>query len=398
MSKLDELYNKKKDLVAQVADADAELFAELKLNIEKVDTEIAAEKENQDLENERKKAREDAEARAARKPSNADLFDQKRALQEDATKCEIEKRAKTLRDGGKIVLEKRAVQSSSTAMSKVASDTINPAFEQVGSLDKLVNTTDLEGGESYKKPFVKSYAEGGITEEGKAATTAEPTFEYAEINKIKITAYAEVTEEVEKLPDAKYVPEVEKAVLGAYRKKLIDQIVNGTGTGEMVGILNAPAKIIEASRKVKIATIDENTLDNIVFKYGGDEDVEDDAVLLLNKLTLKEFAKVKGTDKKRAYDIVIHGNTGTINGTGFVITSKLPSFENVSAGNVYMAYGKLKGYELTNFSDLEIEKSKDYKFKEGMVAYKVSRLVGGSPAMWNGFDTYYKAEKTTQTA
>ena len=50
-----------------------------------------------------------------------------------------------------------------------------------------------------------------------------------------------------------------------------------------------------------------------------------------------------------------------------------------------MLYGKLKGYELTNFSNIEIQKSTEYKFKEGVTAYKVSRLVGGSPAAWNGF-------------
>lgn len=81
MSKLDELYNKKDELVKQVQNADAELFAEIKLNLEKVMTEIAVEEENE--ENERKKAKVEAETRAARTPnptSNKDtviLFDTK---------------------------------------------------------------------------------------------------------------------------------------------------------------------------------------------------------------------------------------------------------------------------------------------------------------------------------
>lgn len=387
MKTLQELRAEKAELMAQIDGATAEQFAELRTKIEKVNLQI---KEAETAENERNKEKADAEMRAAREPSAnvniVDLFDQKIASERAAKKAEMEKRGKSLRNGEKITLvEKRQVTSKQTAMSTVASDTINPAFEQVGTIDTLVNVTDLDGGEAYKKPFVKSYGEGGITAEGTAATDTDPAFGYATINKIKITAYAEVTEEVEKLPDAEYSAEVEKAVLGAYRKKLQSQIINGTGSNELVGIVNAPETIIEKSQRKTIATIDENTLDNIIFEYGGDENVEGDAALVLHKLTLKEFAKVKGSDKKRAYDIVVRGNSGTINGIPFVCTSKLAPFATVEQGKPYMLYGNLKGYELTNFSNIEIQKSKDYKFKEGVTAYKVSRLVGGSPAAWNGF-------------
>lgn len=396
MKTLQELRAEKNELMAQIDGATAEQFAELRTKVEKINLQTKEAESAEKAESQRKQEKADAEMRAAREPSAngmVELFNQKIESERAATKAEKEKRGKSLRNGDKIMLaEKRKVTTTSAAMSTVASDTINPTFEQVGTLDNLVNVTDLDGGEAYKKPFVKSYSEGGTTAEGGAATDAEPSFGYATINKIKITAYAEITEEIEKLPDADYADEVEKAVVGAYRKKLIGQIVNGTGSNEMVGITNAPTSIIEAAQTKTIATVDENTLDNIVFDYGGDEDVEGDATLILNKLTLKEFAKVKGTDKKRAYEIFVRGNSGTINGTPFVCTSKLAAFGSVTAGKPYMLYGKLKGYELTNFSNLEIQKSKDYKFKEGVTAYKVSRLVGGSPAMWNGFMSIQKAE------
>lgn len=308
----------------------------------------------------------------------------------------VEKRAKALKNGDKATLEHRAVASTSTALGTVASGDITPAFEQVGTLDKLVNEVHLEGtgAESYKKPFAKAIGEGGVTAEGADYTTAEPTFDYASINKIKVTAYAEVNEEVEKLPAARYVAEIESAVVGALRKKIIGQIIAGSGTDELVGIVNAPTSIITAAQRKTIAAIDENTLDNIIFKYGGDEDVEGDAYLVLNKLTLEEFAKVKGTDKRRAYDIVVRGNTGTINGIPFVCTSKLAAFGSVTAGNPYLIYGKLKGYELAYFADIEVLKSTDFKFKQGVTAFKASVMVGGSPAMYNGFMTVQKTAKS----
>ena len=397
-----ELMEKRAALLAELQkpETTAERFAEIRSEVDKINFTIEQlKKDDSDKRaEEERKAAEEADARAARLPKGGVIYDQGKAQTDEkraAEKEEIEKRAKALKNGEKVAIEMRAaVASGSTVLGTATSGTLNPAFEQVGTLDTLVNVVHLEGAgaESYKKPFVKAYGEGVITEEGKApATSAEPTFDYADINKVKIVAYAEVNEEVEKLPSANYMAEVDAAVVGAWRKKLISQIVNGTGTGELVGITNAPEKVIEAKQRKTIATIDENTLDNIVFDYGGDEEVEGDATLILNKLTLKEFAKVKGSDKKRAYEIVVRGNSGTINGIPFVCTSRLAAFGNVEEGKPYMLYGKLKGYELAYFTALDVEKSTDYKFKEGVIAFKVVGFVGG----WNGFASVQKAAAST---
>lgn len=343
----------------------------------------------------------DDELRGARLPNGGTdktLFDQSKApdaAKRAAENEQMEKRAADLKAGKAIPFEVRAVTSSSTPLSTEVSGTINPAFEQVGTLDKLVHTSNLHGAESYRQPFVKSYGEGDITSEGGDAATAEPSFGYADINKVKITAYAEVSEEVEKLPAANYLAATEAAVYGAWRKKLIGQIIGGSGKSQLTGIVNAPADVIDSLQTKTIAKIDENTLDEFIFDYGGDENVEDDAVIILNKLTLKEFAKVKGSDKRKAYDIVIKGNRGTINNIPFVCTSKIAAFTKVTDGNPYMLYGKLSGYELTYFAPLEVSKSRDYKFKQGMLALKVSGFVGGAPAMYNGFMKIIKAASPT---
>lgn len=300
-----ELIEKRAALLAELAkpETTAERFAEIRSEVEKLDYTIERAKKDAD------DAKREEELRAARKPNggapapaNGVVFKSGNPTEEErraAEKEEIEKRANALKAGNKATFEVRAVSTTKVAMTDLASGEINPAFEQVGTLDKLVKIVPLQGAgaESYKAPFLKTIGEGGITAEGAAYTTAEPTFDYATINKIKITAYAEVNEEVEKLPPARYTAEVEKAIEGAWRKKLISQILNGSGSAELVGIINAPTTIIDADQRKTIATIDENTLDNIIFDYGGDEDVEGDATLILNKLTLKEFAKVKGSDK-----------------------------------------------------------------------------------------------------
>ncbi|MBD5086691.1 MAG: phage major capsid protein [Clostridiales bacterium] len=396
-----ELLEKRSKLLSEIDGADEKRFAEIKLELDKIDFQM------KQAEDEERKKKEEAEERAAReKNANGGSANNKIVLfttEEEKRKAqmeEIEKRASSLKKGEKITVEERALSSSSVALGTATSNEINPAFEQVGTLDKLVNVVHLEGtgAESYKKPFMKNIGEGEIVKEGQSpSTSAEPEFDYAEINKVKIVAYAEINEEIEKLPSANYLAEVDKAVLGAWRKKVIEQMVKGQGSGnsELVGIVNAPEKIIAKSQKKTTTTIDENTLDSIIFAYGGDENVEGDATLILNKLTLKEFAKVKGSDKRRAYDIVVRGNSGTINGIPFVCTSKLPAYgDDKSASTPYMIYGKLQGYELAYFTYLEVEKSKDYKFKEGVICLKVSGHVGGSPAMYNGFMTVSKNSST----
>src|SRR5690606_4556550 len=101
-------------------------------------------------------------------------------------KEEAEKRGKALK-------EKRAVTVSSSDIilpQHQASD-IRPTFGEVSSLIDRVTLKPLLGGESFTQPYVKGYGEGGYTGEGQDYEDAEPIFGYAEINKSKVTAYAE---------------------------------------------------------------------------------------------------------------------------------------------------------------------------------------------------------------
>ena len=50
-----------------------------------------------------------------------------------------------------------------------------------------------------------------------------------------------------------------------------------------------------------------------------------------------------------------------------------------------MAYGALENYEVPVFSPVEIAKSTDYKFKDGIVCYKSSVFTGGNVVGYNGF-------------
>jgi|Wag4MinimDraft_11_1082651.scaffolds.fasta_scaffold00034_22 HK97 family phage major capsid protein len=291
---------------------------------------------------------------------------------------------------GKDLMEKRSVtvSTSNVLLPEHKATDIKPTFNEVSSLIDRVNIKPLMGGESYEQPYLVGYGEGGYTDEEGLPTDAEPSFNYATINKTKITAYAEDTEELQKLPAADYDAEVMKGISTATRKKITKEILIGNGTtGHFVGIFDDGATAIDGATDKSMASIDENTLDEIIYSFGGDEDVEDQAVLILNKLDLKEFATLRHTDGTKVYDVVHNGNTGTIDGVPYVINSACNAISDgaVTAGQYSMAYGPLSNYTMAIFSEMEVKRSTDYKFKEGMIAHRGVVFSGGNVTAKNGF-------------
>lgn len=301
------------------------------------------------------------------------------------SKDESEKRYKEM---GESLKEQRSITvgSSSVILPQHQSSEISSTFNQVSSLIDRVTHKPLIGGENYKKAYVKGYGTGDYTAEGVAATSAEPIFGYAEMSKAKITAYAEDTEEVEKLPVAAYAQEVEKGIRIAIRKKGTREILIGDGTtNHLMGIFNST--VIESSTDLQITSIDTDTLNTIVFSYGGDEEVEDACVLIINKKDLMAFSQLKTTDGKNYHKIVSKGNTGMIDEVPYIINSACKAISNTSdtTGSYCMAYGPLSNYELAIFSDVDVKKSTDYKFKDGMIAHRGSVFLGGNVTAHNGF-------------
>lgn len=189
---------------------------------------------------------------------------------------------------GQALMENRAVTvgSGNVVLPKHSASDIRSTFNEVSTLIDRVLTKTLKGGESYQQPYIKSYGEGDYSTESGDYTTADTQFGYADITKAKITAYSEDTEELQKLPAADYDSEVMKGITVATRKKITREILIGTGaTNRLVGIFSDAAKAIDPATDLAISKIDASTLDEIIYSYGGDEDVEDAAVLILNKKT-----------------------------------------------------------------------------------------------------------------
>lgn len=265
----------------------------------------------------------------------------------------------------------------------------------MSSLIDSVAHLSLNGGESFRQAYVTGIDTGGYTAEGANAVQAETHFAYVDINRTKVTAYAELTEELEKLPNVAYADEVFRNIRTSMRKLLTQEILVGAGgTNQLIGIFSDKATAIDASTDLPLSQITDTTLDEILFHYGGDEEVEDPAVLILNKMDLLAFAKVRTSTKQKFYDIRLNGNGGTISGVPFIINSAckpLSVANGAAAGDYCMAYGNLSNYQLVEFSPMSIKRSDDYKFPQGMTAFRGVAFFGGNVVKKNGFLRITKA-------
>ena len=315
-------------------------------------------------------------------------------IQRKESQDEVEERAKSLKEGRTVT-----ISGGTVLIPNYIDPTISDVpFREVSTLVDKVKTVNLEGGETYKKSFVKTNGTGGLTTEGSAYTTAEPTFGYATITKVKVTAYAEITEELEKLPALPYSQEVLKGISVALKKKISQQILLGAGTtNTFKGIFASGVEALADNTDLEISSITASTLDDIIYAYGGDEEVEGGAVLILNKNDLRAFANLRTNEGRKVHNIDYKAQT--IDGIPYVINSNCKSIASptTTAGEYCIAYGALENYEVPIFSPVEIAKSADYKFKDGIICYKASVFTGGNVVGYKGFLRVKKASASNST-
>jgi HK97 family phage major capsid protein len=321
----------------------------------------------------------------------------------EGLKSKYEQRGQELKDKKKVSFDSRnelpiarsvLVSSGVLVVPNQYSNTLSETFNQVSSIVDLVNVPPMIGGESYTKGFKKPVSDlPDYTEEGSKYKNVDFVWDKVTIAKTYITDYTEISKQAIKLPNIDYQSQIGTGLRTNLRRKIAKEIMIGDGAaGHFTGIFNAPENVIPKASDLSISKIDADTLDSIVFNYGGDEDVEGAAYLILNKNDLAAFAAIRSTDGKKLYKITVNGNTGTISSDGsfsvnYIINSACPALsKDATAADTYcMAYGNLVNYEMPVFSDIDVEMSTDYKFGEGMVAYSGDIYSGGNVVAYKGF-------------
>lgn len=314
--------------------------------------------------------------------------------EERASKERMQKRTK-MGEAWK-VNNRTVVLDNTVVVPKKQSSTLQgmPYNEISGILD-AVNYLDVVNGETYEEPYVVSTGIGDYTSQPSSEGIGGEYHEVgiawksALINKTKITAYSEITKELEKTPIANYADAVERNISVALKKKLAKEMVDGDGTtGHFVGIMSEAADASTVS-DFDLGVIGENTLDELILNYGGEEDIESTMSLLLNKLTLLAFSRVRGTDKRKVYNINYENNT--IDGIKFFSSSHVKAFDSAESGDPVIAYGDFNKYRVAVFSNIETARSTEYKFRQGITAFRGDVFMGGNIIGYKAFTRVYKA-------
>lgn len=285
------------------------------------------------------------------------------------------------------------------------SDAVQPyPWNEVSTVLDLVNVISLPNGNEYTETFQTETGEGNYTLEPTKTGTAsddgiytevDTKFDQVVIKRNKITALTYMSEELSILPEADYATLVERNVSLALKKKLAKEVILGDGTGNhFVGMASKESSNMNANTyEDKEYAIDENTLFDMLVDFGGAEDVESTQVLLLNKQTLKDFKKVRGTDKRPVYDISITGNTFTIDGYRGVFSSHIKPYSTATGGDIWAIYADLSKYDLLNFGGEVIETSREFKFNQGITAVRGKVYAGGGLA---GYKAFLRATKKAE--
>ena len=290
----------------------------------------------------------------------------------------------------------RTVVLDSTVLvpKKQSANLVGYPFNQVSGILDAVNYLDVITGETYEEPYIVSTGEGDYTAqpsssgEGGMYHEVDLDWDTALITKTKITAYSEITKELERTPAANYADAVEANIGTSLRKKLAKEVVVGDGTtGHFVGIMSSAVKA-NAVNDYELGTINENTLDELILNYGGEEDIESVMAILLNKLTLLEFSRVRGSDKRKVYNINYANNT--IDGIKFFTSSSVKGFDAATEGEAVLAYGDFNKYRVAVFSNIETARSTDYKFRQGITAFRGDVFMGGNVIGYGAFIRVFK--------
>ena len=277
---------------------------------------------------------------------------------------------------------------------------ISDPFSSVSSIVDMVRVEDMTGCGAYKEAYIKAWQDADAGTEGSAANADDPDYGFVNIAPFLINVITYVSKEVRKQTPLQYLAKVQEGAAIALKKKVASWIVSGNGTTAIYGIANAVDKdgdsMVQAFEKS--SAIDDKTLRDIVFAYGGDDNLfgGEGVVLFLNKKDLIAFGDVRSsTTLQPVYEIIPDGNnpnTGVIKDGGlsvkYCINANCTAFvdaEATEAGVSTMIVGDPKNYKLGLFGDYEITVSEDYKFAEGMLSVRGEVLVGGNVIKGNGF-------------
>ena len=301
----------------------------------------------------------------------------KREERNTMTNEQLEQRAKAFATSGKMTVTNEETRAMLVSSGKIATptgvkETINELNNEVSSIVDMVDIQDCEGMGSNKIPYEFTAATAGETSEGETYHEGDTVTDYVTTTPKTITVISQISKQVRKQSPVRYQDKVKKNSLNALRKKVSAYIVTKLSASKLC-------------LKQTLTKFDEKTLRAVCLNYGGDENVEGNATLFLNKSSLVALGDVRGANEKKAvYEIIpntSNPNTGVIKDGGLSVNYCINS--NIAANT--LIYGQALKFELDIYSDYEINVSEDFAFDKGMLTIRGDVELDGDVVFKDGF-------------
>lgn len=318
----------------------------------------------------------------------------------ETIKGDMEKRAETFKKESAVRISADETRSMLISSGEIATPTkvggISDPLASVSSIVDMVTVEDMAGCGAYKQAYIKAWQDAAAGTEGSAANADDLDVGIVNINPQIINVITYVSKEIRKQTPLQYLSKVQEGAAIALKKKIAGDIIGGNGSTAIYGIYNAVDKDNDAMiQTVEVSAIGATTLRDIVFAYGGNDNLfgGEGVVLNLNKKDLIAFGDVRSeTTLQAVYEIIPDGtnpNTGIIKDGGlsvkYCINANCAAFVDADVNAKTMIVGDPKNYKLGLFGDYEITVSEDYKFAEGLLAVRGEVTCGGNVIKGNGF-------------
>lgn len=292
------------------------------------------------------------------------------------TRNNMEKRAKTLAATNRMTAHADETRAILMSGGMIATPTevgeMQDAFTQVSSIVDMVHIEDCTGMGAYEVPYEITSATAAKHTEGEEVAESDPQYGYVTIAPETAAVTSYVSRKVRKLTPVRYLDRVQRSTMMALRKYAS-------------GFIISKIKASELTLKKTLTAIDATTVRTIALAYGGDEGIEGNAVMVLNKATLTKLGDIRGTQEKKAvYEITqstSNPNVGTIKDGGTIVQYCL----NKNLADNEIIYGNMKCFEMALFGDYEIIVSEDAKVTKLMLTIVGDAEIGGEVVVQDGF-------------
>lgn len=273
-------------------------------------------------------------------------------------------------------LIRAAVVSTSTGViGPVGVDGINDPVAKPSAMCDMVKLVDATGMAQYKVAALTADANTAALTEGQVPTESEPTFAAVTFTPSNYGVIGYVSKEIRKQSPLNYEEKVTESSRRALRKRLNALIAAAIPA-------SALCETYEVVAASGAAAFTADLLSNIILAYGGDEGVDGQAVLFLNKKDLKAFAAVRGTNEYLpVYTIqpdpdspstgIIKDNNGL--SCRYCLAADVTALADLAlttTAKKTMFYGNPQNCELPIWGGMDVEVNDGYKFGEGLLTVR----------------------------